>query len=100
MPLPARIGHHYDSVHVSGDRTHLEDVYHYEASPEERALNAVLENLKYPGMYDRRDALTEAHEGTFDWTFSEGKTQFDEKRLEFRDGQYDTFRAVDMDFKS
>jgi hypothetical protein len=100
MPFPARIGHHYDSVHVSGDRTHLGDVYHYEPSPEERAFNAVLESLKYPGMHDRRDALNEAHEGTFDWTFLEGETRFVEERIKFGDRQCDRFRTVNMDLKS
>ena len=99
MPFPERIGHLYDGVHVTGS-AHLGDVYHYEPSPEERAFNAILESLEYPGMHDRRDALTEAHEGTFDWTFLDGETQFVEKRIGFGNGQFDRLRTVNMDFKS
>jgi hypothetical protein len=100
MSFPERIGHLYDGVHIVGGRTHLGDVYHYEPSPEELALNAVLESLEYPGMHDRRDTLTEAHEGTFDWTFLEGKMQFVEKRDEHGKAERDRFRTVDMNFKS
>jgi hypothetical protein len=99
MPFPERIGHLYDGVHVTGS-AHLGDVFHYEPSPEERALNAVLESLRYPGMHDRRDTLTEAHEGTFDWTFLEGETQFVEKRNERGIAKGDRFRTVDMNFGS
>jgi ABC-type glutathione transport system ATPase component len=99
MPFPERIGHLYDGVHVTGS-AHLGDVYHHQPSPEERAFNAILESLEYPGMHDRRDALTEAHEGTFDWTFLDGETQFVEKRIERGNGQFDRLRTVNMDFKS
>jgi hypothetical protein len=99
MPFPQRVGHYYDGVNVTGS-AHLGDVYHHEPSPEERALNAVLGSLRYTGMHDRRDALTEAHEGTFDWTFLEGETQFVEKRDEHGRGHSDRFRTVDMNFKS
>ena len=99
MPFPTRVGHYYDGV-ITGDRVHLGDVYHHEPSPEERALQTVLESLEYPGMHDRRDALTEAHEGTFDWTFLDGKTKFVEKRMENGNGRFDHFRTVNMDFKS
>ena len=99
MPFPERIGHLYDGVHVTGS-AHLGDVYHHEPSLEERALDAVLESLRYPGMYDRRDTLTEAHEGTFDWTFLEGETQFVEKRGENGKPEHDRFRIFDMNFKS
>jgi hypothetical protein len=100
MPFPERIGHLYDGVHIVGGRTQLGDVYHYKQSPEEQALNAILESLRYPGMHDRRDGLTEAHEGTFDWTFLEGETQFVEKRNVLGDEQWDRCRTVDMNFKS
>jgi hypothetical protein len=93
------IGHLYDGVHVTGS-AHLGDVYHHQPSPEERAFNAILESLEYPGMHDRRDALTEAHEGTFDWTFLDGETQFVEKRIELGNRQFDRLRTVSMDFKS
>jgi hypothetical protein len=100
MPFPERIGHFYDNLQVSGGRVQLGDVYHYKPSPEEQALNAILDSLRYPGMHDRRDTLTEAHEGTFDWTFLEGETQFVEERVKWGDGKYDRFRTVDMNFKS
>jgi hypothetical protein len=99
MALVSR-GYQYQSVHVSGDRVHLGDVYHYEPPPEERAFNAVLESLKYPGMHDRRDALNEAHEGTFDWTFLEGETRFVKERDENGNAESDHFRFVDMNFKT
>jgi hypothetical protein len=99
MPSPQRVGHFYDGVNVTGS-AHLGDVYHYKPSPEERALNAILESLEYPGMHDRRDALTEAHEGTFDWTFLDGETQFVERRSEFGNEQFDRLRTVNMNFKS
>ena len=99
MALISR-GHQYQGVHVSGDRVHLGDVYHYEPSSEERALDAVLESLSFPEMYHRRDVLHEAHEGTFNWTFLEGKTQFVEKRNEYGVVGRDQFRTVDMNSKS
>lgn len=100
LTFPTRIGHHYQGVHVLADRVHLGDSYHHEPSPGERALNAVLENLRYPGMYDRRDFLKEAHKGTFDWTFLEGETQFVEKRNEHGYARRDRFQTVNMNFKS
>lgn len=99
MIAPARIGHHYDGI-ITGDRVHLGDVYHYEPSPEERVFKSVLESVEYAGMHDRRDILTEAHEGTFDWTFLEGETQFVEKRNEHGNTEHDQFRTVDMNFRS
>jgi hypothetical protein len=100
MPFPERIGHLYDSLQVSGGCVQLGDVYHYKPSPEEQALNAVLESLRYPGMHDRRDAVTEAHEGTFDWAFLEGETQFIEERGVDGYERFDRSRTVDMNFKS
>jgi hypothetical protein len=99
MAFPQRVGHYYDGV-ITGDRVHLGDVYHYEPSPEERALDAILESLKYPGMHNRRDALNEAHEGTFDWTFLEGETQFLQKRDEYGHAEHDHVQTVDMNVKS
>jgi hypothetical protein len=99
MPFPERIGHLYDGVHVTGS-AHLGDVYHYKPSPEEQALNAVLVSLRYPGMHDRRDAVTEAHEVTFDWAFLEGETQFIEERGVDGYERFDRSRTVDMNFKS
>lgn len=94
MIAPARIGHHYDGI-ITGDRVHLGDVYHHEPSPEERVFKSVLESVEYAGMHDRRDVLTEAHEGTFDWAYLEGETQFVEKRDEHGKTERDQFRTVD-----
>ena len=47
----------------------------YGQSSDERALEAILDSLRYEGMTDRRDTGAEAQEGTFDWTFLEGKTK-------------------------
>lgn len=68
---------HYHDINPSGSsRVHLGDVHHHGQSPDERAFNAILESLSYPGMTDRRDALAEAHEGTFDWALLEGEKRF------------------------
>jgi hypothetical protein len=67
----------YDNIRArDNSRIHLGDVYNDYRSPEERALKAILESLSYPGMTDHRDALAEAHERTFDWTFLKGETAF------------------------
>jgi len=100
LAFPTRIGHHYQGVHVLADSVHLGDSYHHEPSPQERAISAVLESLEYPGMHDRRDAVAEAHEGTFDWTFLEGETQFVEMRNKWGDASFDKFQSVNMNFKS
>jgi hypothetical protein len=51
-------------------------------------------------MHDRRDAVTEAHEVTFDWAFLEGETQFIEERGVDGYERFDRSRTVDMNFKS
>lgn len=79
---------------------HLGDVYNSHQSPDERALMAILDSLSYPGMTDRRDALAEAHEKTFDWTFLEGKTKFLEERDEHGNERWDRYETVDMNFRS
>lgn len=38
---------------------HLGDVYNNHRSPNERALEAILESLSYAGMTERRDSATE-----------------------------------------
>ena len=53
---------------TDNSRVRLGDVYNNHQSADERALKAILDTLSYPGMNDRRDALAEAHEKTFDWT--------------------------------
>jgi hypothetical protein len=74
MALAQRVGNDYNNIHIEGGCTILGKIYGQ--SSDERALEAILESLRYDGMTDRRDTLAEAQEGTFDWTFLEGKTQF------------------------
>ena len=61
-----RMGNVYQDVRVTVDRAHLGDFHHHGPPPQERARSAVLDSLKYPGMYNCRDVLTEAYGGTFD----------------------------------
>ncbi|GAB7335367.1 hypothetical protein MBLNU13_g07750t1 [Cladosporium sp. NU13] len=87
----------YDNIHAEGNsRMHLEDVYNNYQSPDERAVVAILDSLSYHGISDRRDALAEAHERTFDWTFLEGQTDFLKESHE----NYDRYQTVNMNFKS
>jgi hypothetical protein len=52
-------------------------------------------------MSDRRDTLTEAQEGTFDWTFLEGKTKFLTGHWKGSKGvSHDSFKDVQMSFKA
>lgn len=91
----------YQHIYSEGNsRVHLGDIYHDRQSPDERALHAILESLSYPGMTDRRDALAEAHEQTFDWTFLEGETKFLEGHYTSFGQEHDHFRTIDMNFKS
>ena len=91
----------YDNIHAEGNsRMHLGDVYNNYQSPDERAVVAILDSLRYPGMSDRRDALAEAHERTFDWTFLEGKTRFLRENHEFDDQESERYHTVDMSFRS
>jgi len=91
----------YDNIHAADNsRILLGDVYNGHRSPDERALEAILESLRYPGMTDRRDALAEAHEETFDWTFLEGETSFLKERYTIDDQEYNSHETVDMTFKS
>jgi hypothetical protein len=91
----------YQNVHATeNSRMHLGDVYNNHQSPDERALMAILDSLSYPGMTDRRDALVEAHEKTFDWTFLEGETRFLVERDRNGEPKYDSYDTVDMNFKS
>lgn len=78
------------------------NVYNNGETSDERALRAILESLSYPGMDDRRNALAEAHAGTFDWTFLEGKTDFVTSRyFDTYDGkEYTRTQEVDMSFKT
>lgn len=71
-----RGAHNYTNSHISGhSRAHLGDVHnHYGPSPDERLFHSVLESLRYDGMDDRRDRLSGAERGTFEWTLAEEKT--------------------------
>lgn len=103
MPWPARDKHgyqHYHDIHLAdSSRAHLGDVHYYGQSADERAFNVILESLSYPGMTDRRDALAEAHKGTFDWTFLEGDTEFVSHRFVSGTGwEHDSVNKVKMNF--
>jgi hypothetical protein len=78
----------------------LGDVYNNHNSPDERALMAILDSLSYPGIMDRRDALAEAYEKTFDWTFLEGETEFLTERSRDGNEASDSYDKVNMNFRS
>jgi hypothetical protein len=102
MNLTPRSGHGYQDINIGGSsRVHMGDAYYrHGPSPDERALSAILESLSYPGMFDRRDALAEAHEGTFDWTFLEGETQILTNRSVYsHKSLFDTFATINVNFK-
>lgn len=91
----------YDNIHAEGNsHMHLGDVYNNYQSPDERAVDAILDSLRYPGISDRRDALAEAHERTFDWTFLEGQTEFLREHHVYKDQDWESYDTVDMSFKS
>ena len=99
MALARRVGNDYNNIHIEGGRTILGNVYGQ--SPDERALDAILDSLRYDGMTDRRDTLAEAQEGTFDWAFLEGKTKFlKRRRIDHQGDVQDDFRKVEMSFNS
>ena len=99
MALARRVGNDYNNIHIEGGRTILGNVYGQ--SPDERALDAILDSLRYDGMTDRRDTLAEAQEGTFDWAFLEGKTRFLTRRWIICEGvSHDDFQDVQMSFKA
>lgn len=102
MESTSRSGHGYHDVRIGGSgRAHLGDVhYNYGPSSDERILNGILDSLSYPGMNDRRDALTEAHKGTFDRTFLEGKTKFITERYIMGQSEMKSALEVQMSFKS
>jgi hypothetical protein len=96
MALAQRVGNDYSNIHIEGGRTILGNVYG--ESSDERTLRTILDSLSYDGMTDRRDTLAEAQEGTFDWTFLEGKTRFLKRRRKGHEG--DEFENVQMNFKT
>jgi len=101
MPPMPTAGRLYSNIHsTDNSRMHLGDVYNNHRSPDERALKAVLESLSYPGMTDRRDALAEAHEKTFDWTFLDGETDFLMERGPDGNEKWDRYETVEMSFRS
>jgi hypothetical protein len=55
MSLAPHSGHEYQDNNIGGNsRVHMGDAYHQHGpSPDERTLSAILENLSYPGMFDR-----------------------------------------------
>jgi hypothetical protein len=99
MALAQRVGNDYNNIHIEGGRTILGNIYGQ--SSDERALEAILDSLRYDGMTDRRDTLAEAQEGTFGWTFLEGKTQFLTSRWTDSKGvPHDNSQDVQMNFKT
>jgi hypothetical protein len=101
MASAPNAGRIYQNIHsTDNSRMHLGDVYNDHHSPDERALMAILDSLSYPGMTDRRDALAEAHEKTFDWTFLEGETNFLTERNPNGNEVFDSYDTVNMNFKS
>lgn len=97
-PTASRI---YQNIHsTENSRMHLGDVYNNYQSPDERALMSILDSLSYPGMTDRRDALAEAHEKTFDWTFLEGEAEFLVERDRNGNDTYDSYDTINMNFRS
>lgn len=99
MADPSRTGHEYRDIRVEGGRLHFGDVYNHGESGDQRAVRAILDSLSYPGMTDRRDALAEAHEGTFDWTFLEGEIRLLTHREVLSNSVRDTYKTVDLSFK-
>jgi len=79
--MASHSGHSYSDIHSSGaSHNHLGDVYHQHGpSPDQQALNAVLDSLRYDGMDDRRDRLNSAERGTFEWTLAK-RDESDEQR--------------------
>jgi hypothetical protein len=99
MALARRVGNDYNNIHIEGGRTILGNVYGQ--SPDERALDSILDSLRYDGMTNRRDTLAEAQEGTFDWTFLEGKTKFITGHcVDSKGVSYDSSQDVEMSFKA
>jgi hypothetical protein len=101
MNLTPRSGRGYQDINIGGSsRVHMGDAYHQHGpSPDERALSAILESLSYSGMHDRRDALAEAHEGTFGWFLREGEPESPEPGDRF-ESLLNQQREIDVAFKA
>lgn len=93
---------HYHDMNFSGNsRVHLGNIHNHGQTKDERAMDAILESLSYPGMAHRRDALAEAHQGTFDWTLLEGDTKFPLRHdSRFMEEHGDSVNKVEMKFSS
>lgn len=102
MAESSQAGHQYSNVQNYDSQIHIGNVYNYGETSDERTLRAILESLSYPGMEDRRNALAEAHKGTFEWTFLEGKTEFVKSRYFYGHGskEYRETENIDMNFKT
>jgi len=100
MALAQRVGNDYINVHIEGGaRAVLGNVYGQ--SSDERALEAILDSLRYAGMTDRRDTVAVAQEGTFDWTFLEGKTKIVKSRwVDDKGVPWEDSEDVTMSFKA
>lgn len=97
----SQAGHSFREIANYGGRNHFGDYYSYGPSPDQRALQTLIDSLSYPGMKDRRDALSEASRGTFEWAFLEGETEFVYDRWIRDDGEvHDYSNPVNIDFKA
>lgn len=99
MAESSQAGHQYLNVQNYDSRIHMGNVNNYGESSDERTLRAILESLSYPDMKDRRNELAEAHKGTFEWTFLEGKTEFVKSRSFYGHGSKE-YLEIDMNFKT
>lgn len=66
--MARRSEYSYSNIHNSdASRSHLGDIYNqYGPSPDQQTFQAVLDSLRYDGMYDRIDRLSSAERGTWD----------------------------------
>lgn len=84
-------GNQYTNVFNIGGRNQQGNTYHSHGQPaDEQTFNSILESLHYRGMDERRDTLTGAESGTFEWALAEEKGEFVNKREVGHDGKTHT----------
>lgn len=100
MAEASRHGNQYTNTYIYGGRSHLGNVYNnYGPSSDEQALRSILESLSYDGMDDRRDTMTNAGRGTFDWTLAEEEMEAVTSRWIENDGSVSTYSTtIDIGF--
>lgn len=97
----SQAGHSFREITNHGGRNHFGDYYSFGPSPDQRALQTLIDSLSYPGIKDRRDALSEASRGTFEWAFLEGETEFVYvRRIYDAEDVFEDLRSVDVGFKA